>query len=134
MGWHSHYTNGYRIGGAGGGAIRLEANSITLGGQILANGGNGINNGNWDGAGGAGGSIWIVAQTFNSDEYVAGNISANGGNTHDSNTSSSDSGSGGGGGRIAIDVVTDNYTGAVLVEPGVGYEGGDLPQAGTLVR
>ena len=121
-GWHSNYYYGYRIGGAGGGAIRLEANNITLAGQILANGGDGRDNGNWDGGGGAGGSIWIVAQTLNSGEYVAGNISANGGNDWNSNTTHGDSGSGGGGGRIAIDVVTDNYTGSVLVEPGVGFE------------
>jgi hypothetical protein len=132
-GWSSGWVSDRAVGGAGGGAILIEANAITLAGQILANGEDGDENGNYDGSGGGGGSVWLIAQTLNSGEYVAGSIMAIGGDGFGA-VNWSYSGSGGGGGRIAMDITTDNYTGSVSVGPGTGYEDADLAQAGTIVR
>ena len=87
---------GWGYGGAGGGAVRLKVGTLTLDGDIQADGLKGHNNGGgWTGGGGgAGGSVWIEADTLTG----SANITANGGlggNSHKS-------GGGGGGGRIAV--------------------------------
>ncbi len=81
---------GVGTGGNGGGAVRLIVNgTLSLFGSIAADGGSLLN-----GAGGAGGSIWISA----ADIIGSGLISARGGAEGTTNAS----GGGGGGGRIAI--------------------------------
>src|SRR5262249_3939556 len=78
-----------RIGGNGGGLVRIVAETMNLNGQVLANGG-GFSTSCCEG-GGSGGGIRIDVGTLSG----AGLISAKGGN-------GSNSGGGGGGGRIAF--------------------------------
>ncbi len=78
-----------RVGGSGGGVVRIIAQNVSLNGQILANGGN-FTTDCCEG-GGSGGALRIDVGTLTG----TGLISANGGN---GNASSG----GGGGGRIAI--------------------------------
>jgi len=73
--------------GVGGGALRLNAQTLTLLGTITADGADGSRYG----GGGAGGSLWITAQAVTG----SGRLSAQGG------SSGVESGSGGGG-RIAV--------------------------------
>lgn len=76
-------------GGAGGGAIRLTVDgALRLDGVISANGMSSVNG---DDGGGAGGSIWIVAEAL----AGAGLVSANGGAPWAG-------GGGGGGGHVAV--------------------------------
>ncbi|MGP8052655.1 MAG: beta strand repeat-containing protein [Limisphaerales bacterium] len=98
----------YSIGGAGGGAIRLNVSGILQAdGRISANGGNGSGSG---GGGGSGGSIWLTVGTLSG----AGSITANGGSGADS------IGGGGGGGRIAIYYNNNSFTGPVSAYGGGG--------------
>ncbi|MCW5764934.1 MAG: hypothetical protein KIT68_03035 [Phycisphaeraceae bacterium] len=81
---------GYRTPGRGGGVIKLVcAGPMTVLGEILVNGGDAPVG---ESGGGAGGSLWIVAQSLSGD----GVISADGG------AGSPGQGGGGGGGRIAV--------------------------------
>ena len=76
-------------GGAGGGAIRLiVAGTLTLDGQITADGAVG---GNPDAGGGSGGSLWVTAGTL-----------TGGGLFRADGAGGAGSGGGGGGGRIAV--------------------------------
>jgi hypothetical protein len=91
------------IGGAGGGTVRLALTSgtFTHNGSIRAHGGDGQNNlisttGSRAAGGGAGGSVYITAQTLDGSTGV---FQANGGSGVDD---TSEDGGGGGGGRIAI--------------------------------
>lgn len=113
--------SGAGTGGAGGGAIRLTTTgTLTLNGQISADGATGSTS--YDGAG-AGGSLYITAGTI----AGSGSMSANGG-------SSSGGGGDGGGGRIAVyygsntsfDLKTD-----LAVTGGTGASGG-VPEDGTI--
>ena len=98
----------YSIGGAGGGAIRLNVTGILQAdGRISANGGNGSGAG---GGGGAGGSIWLTVGTLSG----TGSITANGGSGADS------IGGGGGGGHIAIYYNNNSFTGPVSAYGGGG--------------
>ena len=95
-------NSAYGIGGNGGGVIRIAATgSVTVNGQILANGRAASTTGkdaaNHDTAG-AGGSIWISCATL---AGANGLIAALGGNGDDY-AQASGPGSPGGGGRIAI--------------------------------
>src|SRR5208337_736204 len=84
----------------GGGAIRLMiAGDLTVNGSLSANGAEALFGG---GGGGAGGSAWITARQLDG----SGSIRANGGAGYP------DFG-GGGGGRIAINTLTNNFTGLV---------------------
>ncbi len=74
-------------GGLGGGVLRIVAGRMILDGDLLAD-----SSDRSDGNGGAGGSIWVTADSIAGE----GRFSADGGST-----SSSDN-AGGGGGRIAI--------------------------------
>src|SRR5690606_18001868 len=74
--------------GNGGGLVRISAQQVSLDGQILANGGDGVT---W-GGGGSGGGIKITTSTLRG----SGLIQANGGR------GSGATGAGGGGGRIAV--------------------------------
>ena len=108
------WISGYRVGGSGGGAMRVSATTLLVDGQILANGGDGLNNGNWDGGGGAGGSLWLEVTTFDGTGY----ISAAGGSDYAGTEHSSDGGQAGGGGRIRIDYETKTFEGSITTAPG----------------
>jgi hypothetical protein len=112
------YYSSYSVGGAGGGAIRLNVSgTLQVAGLISANGGNGSGTG---GGGGSGGSIWFVVGTLSG----SGSITANGGGGADS------VGGGGGGGRIYISCNNNSFTGNASACGGGGaYWGG----AGTVL-
>ncbi len=105
----------YSYGGAGGSALQLRANTLTVNGKLSANGANG----GYNSGGGAGGSLYLLGNN------LAGNgiISANGGPATGST-------GGGGGGRVAIYCTTsNNFTGQLSASGGNGtYPGG----AGTI--
>jgi hypothetical protein len=92
---------GANLGGNGGGAIKLIiGGALAQGGTFSVNGTNGVNLGSVVAtAGGAGGSVWIDADTITG----SGTIRANGGNGYDN---SSSDGGGGGGGRIALHYIS----------------------------
>ncbi|WKZ30529.1 MAG: hypothetical protein QY314_02010 [Candidatus Dojkabacteria bacterium] len=87
---NGNYYGNISDGGTGGGAIKLNiTGTLTVNGGLTARGGNGVKG--FPGLGtGAGGSLWVVANSINGN----GLITTNGG--------SNDGGSGGSGGRIAI--------------------------------
>ena len=104
-------------GSEGGGAIRISAGgTLNIDGTLSANGDYG-----WQdkSGGGAGGSLWLAANTFTG----LGNLSAAGGNGDLWN------GGGGGGGRIAIYSPTNLFAGGTNVSGGLGAVNG---QAGTI--
>jgi RHS repeat-associated protein len=108
-------TNEQKRGGDGGGAIHLVvAGTLTVSGTLSANGTDGTGDywatGGGSG-GGAGGSIWVEAQTLNVNGN--GKIQANGG--------SSPVAGGGAGGRIAL-----QYTTGTLSDVAVQAFGGTL--------
>jgi len=106
-------------GGYGGGTIRLDVTgTLTVTGNIVANGSNG---GGVDAGAGAGGSIWINAGTL----AGAGSITANGGNGGNS------SGRGGGGGKISLTYTTRTHNGSVTAYGGSIYDG-TYAAAGTI--
>lgn len=104
--------------GAGGGAVALTVSgTLTVAGNITANGGSGTSNG----GGGAGGSIWLAAGTL----AGSGTITANGGNAGNTN------GGGGGGGKIAFTYTSKSYNGTVTAYGGSDSAGdNDLRRAG----
>jgi hypothetical protein len=109
---------GTHAGGHGGGALKLNVSStLTINGTVSANGGSSTQYG----AGGAGGSIWLVVNTL----AGSGTITADGG----SSNSTAKSG-GGGGGRIAVEYNVDGSSMSRTVSGGTGYENG---QPGTIV-
>jgi hypothetical protein len=98
-----------RPGGNGGGRVEMEAGSIIVNGQILANGGEG----GWYFAGGSGGAIWL---RINGGGFSgAGLLEARGGRIQ--------AGAGiGGGGRIAVTgYAGTNFTGTIAVGGGTLY-------------
>lgn len=98
--------NNHVASGAGGGAIKFNiTNLLTLNGTVSANGQ--TYTAAW-GAGGSGGSIWIIAKNITG----IGTVTANGGNGD--NTAG-----GGGGGRIAITGYTNySFSGSLSVADG----------------
>ena len=104
-------TNGVApLGGAGGGAVRLNVSrQLTLHGRISANGSDGGANS----GGGAGGSVWLTAGTL----AGSGTISANGG-------AGNNTGGGGGGGRVALQFTTNVFNGSVAAVGGAGSAAG----------
>ena len=104
-------------GAEGGGAIRLSVGgTLTVNGNVSANGDYGWQD---NSGGGAGGSLWISATTL----AGLGTLSAAGGNGDFWN------GGGGGGGRIAIYAPTNLFTGTTNISGGLGAANG---QPGTL--
>jgi hypothetical protein len=104
--------------GSGGGAIRLTVGGeLRINGNISATGSNGVNTRS---GGGAGGSIWLTAQTISG----SGAVSANGG------AGEPPHGGGGGGGRIALEYATNSHSGPVTACGGGSRWGG----AGTIYR
>ncbi|WP_413294432.1 beta strand repeat-containing protein [Bdellovibrio sp. HCB185ZH] len=104
-------------GGVGGGAINLVATgTLTINGNISANGGNGT--GSNDG-GGSGGSVYLRCATL----AGAGSVSAIGGN-------GISTGGGGGGGRISISYSSSStYSGTFNTAGGTGSRSGSYGSA-----
>ncbi|HEX5218167.1 MAG TPA: carboxypeptidase-like regulatory domain-containing protein [Verrucomicrobiae bacterium] len=105
------------FGGNGGGAAHLTVGStLTLNGEVSADG----NDGDFNSGGGSGGSLWIQAAA------LAGNglITAKGGNGNGT-------AGGGGGGRIAVYFSTNNFTGGLSA---CGGAGGATGGAGTIYQ
>ncbi len=114
------------VGGTGGGAIRLQiAGTLTLEGDIHADGTNGLKGYyNRGGGGGAGGAIYVEADTI----VGSGTLSAGGGNS----LGTAGSSAGGGGGRIALKCNTDGFAGTISAKGGTAdYRNGG---AGTVFR
>ncbi|HEX5221985.1 MAG TPA: hypothetical protein VFZ59_20650, partial [Verrucomicrobiae bacterium] len=100
------------LGAAGGGRVLLMVGSnVVLNGTLTVNGWNATNS---RAGGGAGGSIWLTAQTLSG----FGTISANGGNGEPLH------GGGGGGGRIAIETKTNLFAGILDAVGGNGWQRG----------
>ncbi len=108
-------------GGAGGGAIRIESSgTVTINGEISANGLLGAKSGDGvtSGGGGAGGSIWIQANVLAGN----GTVSARGGSA---DATATYVGGGGGGGRVVmICNTTLSYSGSVFIDKGLGAQNG----------
>ncbi len=124
-GTYGHYDFVYG-GGAGGGAIRIEAGQAVLNGTVSANGALGRDYG----GGGSGGSVWL---TCGSLAATGGVIQANGGRPNDTSSGH------GGGGRIAIHCANpaSNLQLRCYAYPGIGTglpgtEQGNYGQMGTL--
>ncbi len=112
-------NSGCNAGTAGGGAIKISATSISVGGPINANSPNTVTART---SGGAGGSVYLIADTVSGSSA----ISANGGNAVDF-------GGGGGGGRIALHYrVSNSYSGTVTATGGTSVNGG-VGQNGTVI-
>lgn len=103
-------------GGVGGGAIKIElTGTLTLDGELNADGGNGEADltSLAGGGGGAGGSIWVSADTLEG----SGSTSVNGG---DGGVSTNVGGGGGGGRLVMLCETANNYSGTVSVDGGIG--------------
>jgi hypothetical protein len=100
----------------GGGALRLNAINLRVDGRISANGLAATTNNN---GGGAGGAIWITANTL----AGTGGFFVEGGPGH------LPLGGGGAGGRIAVYYSSDLFTGVMSVKGAAGYGNGS---AGTI--
>lgn len=110
VGGNGSGTSSAPLGGFGGGATHLiVSNTLTLDGEISADGASG----DFNSGGGSGGSVWLEALT------LAGNgaITANGG-------SGNGTAGGGGGGRIAIYSTTNLFAGTVSACGGGGAAAG----------
>jgi len=104
---------GGHVGGIGGGAIKLNvSNTLTINGVVSANGGSSTQYG----AGGAGGSLWLVVDTL----AGSGSITSDGGSCSSTNKSG-----GGGGGRIAVYFAVDTSSISQAVSGGNGYDNGE---------
>ncbi len=114
---------GWGGGGAGGGVVQLAVNgTLSVEGEISADGGDGGSTGGYEGGGGSGGSIYITVGTL----AGTGAISANGG---DGGVRGSNTGGGGGGGRVAVYYTSDSFTGEIVACGGLSNQGGG---AGTI--
>ncbi|HNQ68782.1 MAG TPA: T9SS type A sorting domain-containing protein [Bacteroidales bacterium] len=126
-----------RVGGYGGGSIKIIANeTVSIEGIVCSDGAVSPSGaGNSSGAGGgAGGSIWIQA----TDLQGSGTISANGANGG-LDSGGHRRGGGGSGGRIDVCFVgNDNFAGVISVTGGLGnyggYENEGLGDLGTILR
>ena len=124
-----------KVGGAGGGAVKLTVDVLTVDGSIVADGIDGQTygglNSNFASAGGAGGSIWIIAPRF----FGSGAIHANGGagglGNQGRDPPTIRDGGGGGGGRIAVYHTAMTFNTNVVTASG-GGSNGDPGDAGTI--
>lgn len=102
-------------GGAGGGLIRITVNeTLTVNGEVRANGANGITP-NYAGGGGSGGGIKLSCGTLAGNGFVrasGGNGGSWGGN----------GGGAGSGGRIAILYATTSFDGEAVACGGIGWQ------------
>jgi len=110
----SGYPGHSLVGGGseGGGAIRLSvARTFTINGRLSANGNPAFQE---DGGGGAGGSIWITANSISGAGFV----------TTDGGSGELYQGGGGGGGRIALYAHTNIFAGHLSAFGGAGFDPG----------
>lgn len=99
------------LGGTGGGSVTLDVQgTLTLNGNITANGSPHVN----ESGGGAGGSVYITAQSLTG----IGSLSVNGG------SSNTVYGGGGGGGRLAVHAASSSFTGSFNSRGGDGIQRG----------
>ena len=116
-----------KYGGQGGGAFQLNvAGTLTNNGTMSANGATGPHDPLYPSGGGAGGSIYIIADTI----AGTGVFEALGGDGGIHTSSGWVDGSGGGGGRIAVYFNNDSSSSSSSVAGGTGNQAG---QAGTVV-
>jgi uncharacterized repeat protein (TIGR01451 family) len=110
------------ISGAGGGAVRLDVDSLTVNGFITADGTDGIfaSGVNLYGGGGSGGSVLINAKTI----AGSGVIRTNGGYGRYG---------AGGGGRLAVYYENSSFTGLTQAKGGTGITTADYGQDGTVI-
>jgi large repetitive protein len=107
-------------GGNGGGLLNIQATTLVLDGEIVANGGDGAYNQGGGSGGGSGGGIRLDIGIL----AGAGFIRANGGQGVANSNSSNSSGSGGGG-RIAV-----YYDSLTITEENIQAFGGDIGNVG----
>ncbi len=112
-------------GGAGGGAVKLTiGGTLTLDGDIHADGGNGSDHTIHASGGGSGGSVYITAGEITVSETGSGTITAAGGNA-----CNIANGGGGAGGRIAFNYFSvapsEDIRANVSVAGGTGYGNGE---------
>ncbi len=102
--------------GAGGGAVKLDVGgTLTVNGSVNADGGYGGSASSRGHGGGAGGSVWLIANNI----AGTGSVTAKGGGSA-SGSSTSRHGGGGGGGRVAIYYHDDNMNfSALSVDGGI---------------
>jgi hypothetical protein len=113
-----------RLGGAGGGAIKIDVtNTFTLTGIVEANGAQGNNSG---GGGGAGGSIWVDTSVI---AAAGGLFSAVGGDA----IGTGPCGGGGGGGRIDV-LATSKFSGMIDYSGGALCNGSNDGDSGTVEK
>lgn len=119
-------------GGDGGGAIKLAiSNTLTVNGEISANGGDGGVVDRYGSGGGSGGSVYIIANTITG----SGNIAANGGSGGDAAAYSyflDIDGGGGAGGRVAVYYAVSTFNGASEARGGTGGNRGKKGEDGTI--
>lgn len=129
------------LGGSGGGSIKLElTGTFNLNGEVKASGQNGQVVFPTGGGGGAGGSVWIEAASFEGSGVVNSN-GGNGGYSLDINGHVDGFAGGGGGGGLIRMICTDSnsFSGSVNYNGGLGgpvdfpNEGGSDGQQGLVV-
>lgn len=106
------------VGGNGGGVVKIIANNLIVNGNIFAKGGQGENSCCDQGAGGAGGSIWIKA---NNSFIGTGSISVAGGSSGGNN--GNEITGAGSAGRIAIYQSSGTYVFAGVIDVAGGSVG-----------
>ena len=120
MGSSGGSGSGISVGGAGGGAIKLEASLLSVNGLVDVSGGSvNIDGTGRGGGGGAGGSIYLYANKITG----TGSLIANGSNGASGTSTANDSGGGGGGGRIKLNS-TNTPTLGTSVTGGIGGPNG----------
>jgi hypothetical protein len=120
-----------RGGGGGGGAVRIRSNSsITVTGQILAQGGHGGDSGGdptccqgGSGGGGSGGAIWLGAPVV----YTTGTVSATGGRAGLGQSSRGVAPPGGAGGLGRIRISSPKLTNFGTLQPPLPPNGANGP-------
>ncbi|MBI2439881.1 MAG: hypothetical protein HYV35_00740 [Lentisphaerae bacterium] len=109
----ARYTADYSSGGAGGGAIRIEAVNVTLNGALAADASDA--SGTY-GGGGSGGSIYVRCRMFSGGANAS--LSATGGDGLQGAVPTQGAG-GGGGGRIAVWSIYWGFSGTASVTNGL---------------
>ncbi len=129
------FASGFNVGGDGGGAVILEAQTINLDGRIEADGepggpGAGASNVRAAGGGGAGGTVNLRATYLVGQGTVTALGASGGPDTDGTLTPFDDPGGGGAGGRVAINIQNSGNLCAISVSTAGGAKGGGNSTAG----